>query len=381
MDEAGEVALKYDAQLALYNAQGKPTFEEPTVDQLTYDTEEGTRPLASYLSLLRIVHTNDGLLNDEKVLLQRGIEHTEKFLAIPENMPVEMANKHHLGSIQTICDSLVARHSITTAIQLVKLLRPNDSLESSLNLPTITHGNLTETNDDFNSLINTLMRSMTNNAGVECMERFKHAGDVKDLEEAILHFNEVLDHTPPGSAERAVCFANLGSAFSSRFAQSGEVKDIDSAIERSSEGISLTPLDSADRPGGLKDLGNSFLSRFKWLGEIKDVDSAIKRCREAINLTPLHSVDCPGYLTNLGNSFLCRFERLGEAKDIDSAIERHQEAVSLAILNNAERPVLLNNLGLALQSRFDRLGKVEDIDLAIKRKSEAVRLSPLDSAV
>ena len=213
------------------------------------------------------------------------------------------------------------------------------------------------------------------------MERFGQTGDIEDLEDAILQYNEVLDHAPPGSAERPVCLANLGSAFSRRFARFGETRDIDTAIARSSEGVDLTPLDSTDRPGRLMDLGNAFLSRFKRLGEIKDINLAIERCREAVDLTPLDSAARPGYLTNLGNSFVCRFERLGEAIDIDSAIEQHQEAVSLAALDNENRPVLLNNLGVALQSRFDQFGEVKDIDAAIEQKSEAVSLSPLDSAL
>ena len=58
---------------------------------------------------------------------------------------------------------------------------------------------------------------MTNNTGVESLERFGKTGEVADLEEAIRQLNEVLDHTPSGSPERPVCLSNLGSAFSSRF--------------------------------------------------------------------------------------------------------------------------------------------------------------------
>jgi CHAT domain-containing protein/tetratricopeptide (TPR) repeat protein len=222
---------------------------------------------------------------------------------------------------------------------------------------------------------------MTNNAGVECIERFKQTGEIKDLEEAILQLNEVLDHTPSSSAERPVCLCNLSSAFTSRFARFGEVKDVDSAIERLREAVSLTPLNSVDRPDRLTNLGISYQDRFKRRAEVKDIDSAIELQCEAVNLTPLDSADRPGRLTNLGNAFVCRFERVGEVKDIDSAIERHNEAVRLTALDNEKRPVFLNNLGISFQSRFERFGEVKDIDSAIQRQSEAVSLSPLDSAV
>jgi hypothetical protein len=134
-DGAGEAALEYDAQLVLCNTKGKPTSEEVTVDQFPCDTEvylpqngsraivdpnfqEGKGSPASYLSLLRIVRANESFSDDEKDLLQTEIEHTEKCLAASENTTVDTADKCHLRPIQAICDSLVARHSITMAIRV-----------------------------------------------------------------------------------------------------------------------------------------------------------------------------------------------------------------------------------------------------------------------
>ncbi|KAG1886016.1 hypothetical protein F4604DRAFT_1951437 [Suillus subluteus] len=107
---------------------------------------------------------------------------------------------------------------------------------------------------------------------------------------------------------------------------------------------------------------NSAISRFTQRGNIDDLDESIQFRREAVSLCPEGHPDRHDYLNNLAVSLgHYRFIHQGKLNDLNEAISLHEEAMRLRV---------------ALLARFNKHHDIDDIDKAISLHREALTLCP-----
>ncbi|QRV96051.1 CHAT domain protein [Ceratobasidium sp. AG-Ba] len=210
--------------------------------------------------------------------------------------------------------------------------------------------------------------------GGSYQNRFKHLGEVDDIDRAIRYQTQAVSITSDEDPNKLAVLNNLGSSFRIRFECLGQVDNIDQAIIYQTKAVSLAPDGRTERPILLNNLGLSYQTRFERLDEYNDIEKAILYKSQAAVLTPDEHPDKPLFLDNLGSGHRARFERLGELQDIDRAIEFQRKAELLTPEGHADKSIRLNNLGSSHYSRFQSLGDIADIDHAIKYQKQAVAL-------
>ena len=76
-------------------------------------------------------------------------------------------------------------------------------------------------------------------------------------------------------AQSDMHLSNFGVSLMMRFKHLGQVKDIEESVEMLGKAVSLTLDGHPDKPMHLNSLGISLLIRFKNFGEVKDIDKSI----------------------------------------------------------------------------------------------------------
>jgi len=80
--------------------------------------------------------------------------------------------------------------------------------------------------------------------------------------------------------------SNLAMAFLARFKRAGELADLDQAIITGRQAVDICPSDDASWPMYLSNLGIALRDRFVCTGELADLDQAIIIGRQSVDATP-----------------------------------------------------------------------------------------------
>ncbi|KZV59768.1 TPR-like protein [Peniophora sp. CONT] len=211
--------------------------------------------------------------------------------------------------------------------------------------------------------------------GIALLGRFQHVGGLSNLNEAIANYRRANELTPEGHPDKHRQLAQLGVALFNRFQHRGELDDLERAVENHQHAVKLTPEGHPGRPQQLEQLGASLANRFRHLGELDDLESAIENHQQAVKFTPDGHPGKPLRLALLGVALLNRFRHLGELDDLERAIENHQQAVKFTPDGHPGKPLRLTQLGVALLDRFQHLGELEDLERAIENLQHAVKLT------
>ncbi|KAG1869954.1 CHAT domain-containing protein, partial [Suillus subluteus] len=201
------------------------------------------------------------------------------------------------------------------------------------------------------------------------------------LNNAVKHFQLVLEQCPVGHPDRAAALTNLAWA---NFAWArlngyipGDFQDVDStSIHLRRVVLELYPPGNEHRPEELGLLTNALRSRFEQRGSIDDLDECIQRDREAVSLCSEGHSERETYLNYLALSLKFRFDHQGNSRDLDEAISLHDEVLRSCPVGHKIRYSCLNNLGIALCHRFYQRGDVSDVTKAISLQREALMLRP-----
>ncbi|KAG0696809.1 hypothetical protein DFH29DRAFT_879140 [Suillus ampliporus] len=151
----------------------------------------------------------------------------------------------------------------------------------------------------------------------------------------------------------------------------GSIDDIDESIQLCRDSVSLCPGDAAYY---LSNLAFSINFRFNHQGKSHDLDEAISLHEEALWLHPVGHASCYASLDNLGGALRTRFSHRGDINDINRAISLFREALTLCPPGHPRHHIILNNLALALTTRHDKLPASEDLNEAINLYRESLRL-------
>ncbi|KAG1775511.1 CHAT domain-containing protein [Suillus placidus] len=244
---------------------------------------------------------------------------------------------------------------------------------------------------------------------------------VSYLNDAVEHFQLVLDQCPVDHPDRASALANLASARRKGYIRK-DLEDIDSTISLFREALALRPQGHPDHPFSLYHLADALTWRYSKEGTTVDlhesaqlyckllplcpegtylrgiaaganrVDYVIDECnnlrkdasddgihfrRIVLQLCPLGHQHRPRTLDKLSRALRLRFKQYGSIDDLDECIKLRREVVSLCSEGHSERDTYLNNLAASLRSRFDHQGRSHDLDEAICLYEEALRMCPV----
>ncbi|KAG2362848.1 CHAT domain-containing protein [Suillus spraguei] len=259
-------------------------------------------------------------------------------------------------------------------------------------------------------------------AGHERFATYVTSKTVSYLNDAIQHFQSVLDQCLVGHPDRAGALTNLAWARLQGYIRN-DFQDIDSVASLFREALTLRPEGHPNHPLSIYHLVEALTWRFSkenftavYIHEAahlcckllplcpegthlrsiaagaNGVDYVIGECnnlsvegsdegvhirRVVLELCPLGNKHRPRALDNLGWALRSRFEQRGSTDDLDESIQCRREAVSLCSEGDSERDYYLNNLALSLWNRFNHQGNHHDLNDAISLYEEALRLRPV----
>ncbi|KAG2139847.1 CHAT domain-containing protein [Suillus bovinus] len=241
---------------------------------------------------------------------------------------------------------------------------------------------------------------------------------VSHLNNAVMHFQFVLDKCPVSHPDHATALTDLAWA-----RLIGCIRDVLQEIDTTTslfrDALALRPQPHPDHPLSLYNLTLALTWRHKKKSTVADirelaqlyhellplcpegtylrsivagedgVDYVIDECNdlppdasdEVIHLRRVVLELCPlGHrlrlraLNELARAVEARFDQHGSIDDLDTSIQLGREAVSLC---SEEHDANLYNLACSLQSRFRHQGNPNDLDEAISLLEEALRLCPV----
>ncbi|KAG1824271.1 CHAT domain-containing protein [Suillus variegatus] len=244
---------------------------------------------------------------------------------------------------------------------------------------------------------------------------------VSHLNDAVDHFQLVLDQCPVSHPDHATALTNLAWARLKGYIRN-DVDDIDATTSLFRDALALRPQPHPDHTSSLYNLTEALTWRHNKKKTATDiweaaqlyrellplcpegtylrsiaagkngVDYVINRCnnlpidasdegihlrRVVLELCPLGHRLRPAALDELAYALQTRFDEHGSIDDLDTSIQLRREVVSLCPEGHAGRGMYLNNLAFSLTSRFDHQGKPNDLDEGIFLHEEALRLRPL----
>ncbi|KAG2084960.1 CHAT domain-containing protein [Suillus cothurnatus] len=254
-------------------------------------------------------------------------------------------------------------------------------------------------------------------AGHARLAGYMRCGMVFLQNDAVQHFQSVLDQCPVGHPDHAAALTNLAYARLEGYIQN-HLQDIDTTTSLFRKALALRPQGHPDHASSLYNLIIALNSRYskestavyihesaqlccKLLplcpertylrsigvdGEVDYVinnfpidasDEGIHLRRNILKLCPVGYQLRPGALHQLAQALETRFQQCGNIDDIDETIQLRREAVFLCPEGHSDRSRFLNNLALSLAIRFDNQGKPNDLDEAITLYEESLHLWPV----
>ncbi|KAG1894644.1 uncharacterized protein F5891DRAFT_713495 [Suillus fuscotomentosus] len=244
---------------------------------------------------------------------------------------------------------------------------------------------------------------------------------VSHLNDAVKHFQLVLDQCPVSHPDHATALTNLARACLEGYIRN-DVDDIDATTSLFRDALALRPQPHPDYPLSLYNVTEALNWRHDKKGTAADIreaaqlyhellplcpegtylrsiaagkngvnyviggcnslpkdasDEGIHLRRVVLELCPLGHQLRPKALDKLAQAVEERFNQHGSIDDLDTSIQLGREAVSLCPEGHASHGTYLNNLAFSLALRFDHQGKLNDLDEAISLHEGALRLYPV----
>ncbi|KAG1798115.1 uncharacterized protein HD556DRAFT_1267042, partial [Suillus plorans] len=238
---------------------------------------------------------------------------------------------------------------------------------------------------------------------------------VSHLNNAVEHFQLVLDQCPVSHPDHATALTNLAWVHLLGYIRN-DLEDIDATTSLFRDALALRPQHHPDHPSSPYNLTEALTwhhikkstatdireaaqlyhellplcpedtylpniaagNGVNYHGSIDDLDTSIQLGREAVSLCLEVHADRDTYLNNLASSLTSRFRHQGKPNDLNEAISLHEEALTLHPPRHPCRDTTLNNLAIALDTRYRKSHVSEDLNEAIGLYRESIRLRRLD---
>ncbi|KAG1841934.1 CHAT domain-containing protein [Suillus subalutaceus] len=330
-----------------------------------------------------------------------------------------LGNGEVVGKLETSWDALLdhGNEPFDISFPPVQGVQPFLTLKAAVLHPCDNHDS---------AVLDTIVESevaQETDAGHERFATYVTSKMVSHLNDAIQHFQLVLDQCPVGHPDRAGALTNLTWARLKGYIQK-DLQDIDCITSLFREALALRPQGHPDHPLYLYHLTEALNWRHDYQHTAADicesaqlhyellplcpeytylhsvaagkngVDYVIRECNElpidasdegihlrrvVLKLCPLGNEYHLKALDNLAWALITRFEQRGSIDDLDECIQRHREAVSLCSEGHSEHHFYLNQLASSLWHRFNHQGNYHDLDEGISLCEEAMHLFPVES--
>ncbi|KAG2362854.1 hypothetical protein BDR07DRAFT_1406005 [Suillus spraguei] len=305
-----------------------------------------------------------------------------------------LGNGEVVGKLQTSRDALLGHGNEPFDISFppVRGVRPCLTLKA-----TVLHSSDNQETALLDSITECEIARETD-AGHERFATYVTSKTVSYLNDAIQHFQSVLDQCLVGHPDRAEALTNLAWARLQGYIQN-DFQDIDPVTSLFREALTLRP-EALTWRFGKENFTAVYIHEAAHLGTYlrsiaagaNGVDYVIGECnkfsvegsdegihirRVVLELCPLGNKHRPRALDKLGWALRSRFEQRGSTDDLDESIQCQCEAVSLCSKGDSERDYYLNNLASSFWFRFNHQGNHHDLNDAISLYEEALRLCPV----
>ncbi|KAG2033441.1 CHAT domain-containing protein [Suillus americanus] len=326
-----------------------------------------------------------------------------------------LGNGEVVGKLEISWDALLDHDEpLDIFFPPVRGVHPSLELKAAVLHPCDNHDSAV-----FDSIVDCEIARETD-SGHERLATYVTSKTVSHLNDAVQHFQLVLDQCPVGHPDRAGALTNLAWARLEGYIQD-DLQDIDGITCLFREALALCPPGHPDHPLSIYRLIKaltwcyskenstavyiqecvqlccnllSLCPEGTYLRSIlaDGVDYVIRECNKlpidasdegihlqqvVLELCPLGNEHRPKTLDKLTWALSSRFEQCGSIDDLDECIQRGREVVSLCSEEHSERAIYLNNLGLSLWTRFNHQGNSHDLNEAIYLLEEALRLCPV----
>ncbi|KAG2149362.1 CHAT domain-containing protein [Suillus clintonianus] len=326
-----------------------------------------------------------------------------------------LGNGEVIGKLQTSWDELLGHGDEPFELSFPPVRGVNPSLTLKV---TVVHTNDNQDGTLFDSLVDCEIAQETD-AGHARFAEYMSSRTVSHLNDALQHFQLVLDRRPVDHPDHAAALTNLAWARLLGYILN-DLQDIDTTTSLFHKALALRPQGHGDHTLSVHNLIFALNWRYSkeptavyireslqlcykllplcpkgtYLRGIVDSavlfvinrsnnlpidasDEGIHLRRVVLELCPLGHQFHPQALYMLSLALSTHFQQCGSSDDIDESIQRGREAVSLSPEGHSEHGIYLNNLAFSLHLRFDHEGKSHDLDEAISWCEEGLRLRPV----
>ncbi|KAG1850075.1 CHAT domain-containing protein [Suillus tomentosus] len=319
-----------------------------------------------------------------------------------------------IGEVQMSWDELLDHgdHPFDLFFPAVRGVQPSITLKAA-----VVHACGDQNGALFDSLVDCdIARDI--DVGYARLAKYVRNRRVPDLNDAVKHFQLVLNQCPVGHPDRATALTNLAWVLLKGYIRN-DLEDIDTATSLFRDALALRPQHHPDHLLSLYNLTEALTwrhSRKRTAGDVREaaqlyhellplctegtyfrsitagkkgVDYVIDECsdlptdasdegihlrRVVLELCPLGHRLRPRTLDELARAVKARFDQHGSVDDLDTSIQLGRETVSLSPEGHADRDTYLNNLAHSLMSRFKHQDNTNDLDEAITLYEEALHL-------
>ena len=221
--------------------------------------------------------------------------------------------------------------------------------------------------------------AVLNDSAIAFFERYEARRNIKDLEQALSHWQILKKEVPSSSNDFAGVLVGLGAAFCSYYQHTGKNEFLDKAIKVYQE----VNLSEAVVPMFYFNFGFALRTRYLRDGNLTDLYNAIEAYQKSIEITRKNPSDILSLfktLNNLGNVQRDIYTLTLDLKVLENAIASFEEAVDLGRKHFPyESAMCLTNLGTVFRHHYVHTLHSTDIQKAISAFKEAVRLTAPDS--
>ncbi|TMC16263.1 MAG: CHAT domain-containing protein, partial [Chloroflexi bacterium] len=216
-----------------------------------------------------------------------------------------------------------------------------------------------------------MLLNCLNEVGLDLHDHYTYTGNLDSLEQAIETHRSVLGKTSLGHTRRPHYENSLGNALLARYKHIGNREDLQEAILCFEQAIDHTSkADSVTLSGYLSNLGNAFNSLFLHFGALEDLERAIENHREATRMNPKNVYAWTG----LGGDQGLYYEHTGKLEALNESIEIFERVIESTDPDSPDLPDYLGNLGISLRNRYQHQIQLVDLQRAIRLCRQALKL-------
>lgn len=208
--------------------------------------------------------------------------------------------------------------------------------------------------------------------------KFRHTGDLADLDREIHYREQSLASVPPGRALAVkIRQRELSRRLRSRYDHTQQMADLTRAIWCGEEGYELPTVDDATN------LYILLLRRYERSGDTTDLEQCITYAATALDASPLDADEDytrAGCLTNLAGGLEHRYVQYYEIGDLRRAIALSEESVALVPEGHEYRAGLLANLVGMFGLLYTETKDIGDLEKAMRYSEEGLSATKDDRA-